>query len=30
MVPRGKRQVKALFITVAIIVVSLGMAWWRG
>ena len=30
MVPRGTRQLKAVVIAVGMVVVAIGLAWWRG
>jgi hypothetical protein len=30
MIPRGKRQIKAAMIVLALVVLSVGLAWWRG
>jgi hypothetical protein len=29
MIPRGRRQVKAGIIALAMVVLSVGLAWWR-
>lgn len=29
MVPRGKRQLKALFVTMAMAVLAVAVAWWK-
>ena len=29
MVPRGKRQLKAVFFTMALAVLAVGVTWWR-
>jgi hypothetical protein len=30
MIPRGRRQMKAAMIAVALVVFAVGLAWWRG
>jgi hypothetical protein len=30
MIPRGKRQVKALLIALAAVALAVALAWWRG
>jgi hypothetical protein len=30
MIPRGKRQMKAAMIALAMVVFAVGLAWWRG
>ena len=30
MIRRGRRQVKAAIITLALVVFSVGLAWWQG
>jgi hypothetical protein len=30
MVPRGRRQMMAAVIAVVMVVLAIGMAWWRG
>jgi hypothetical protein len=30
MIPRGKRQMKAAIIALAMVVVAVAAAWWRG
>jgi hypothetical protein len=30
MVPRGKRQIKAFFIAIALATLAIGVTWWRG
>ena len=29
MVPRGRRQIKALFVAVALVMVAFVLTWWR-
>jgi hypothetical protein len=30
MIPRGKRQMKAAAIALAMVALAIGLAWWRG
>jgi hypothetical protein len=30
MIPRGRRQMKAAAVALAMVVFAIGLAWWRG
>ena len=30
MIPRGRRQMKAAAVALAMVVLAIGLAWWRG